>query len=258
MAIKKKRVELTSLPDCAAKPKSLLGNLYPPGFEDEGKRLVKECEEFKAYELLEPKGMMIVERSAAIEESLFACFFRINEDRQNGKRSNKSERMAWAITMLRLANFTKSGDGFSKDEYGKAPPLFGIEGRGGTSVACRIAHTIGNSVLSLHDASPDQLDGAIEDCAALFKNALRAYVTYSGLRPDGRIEGIGSNPPREAQLVLEGERIFLETLSRPTKPAIRKALESKGFRFKGKDQAGKWRDVFNKAGLGNLPDSPIS
>jgi hypothetical protein len=53
---------------------------------------------------------------------------------------------------------------------------------------------------------------------------------------------------------VEGERIFRETGERPTKAAIRAAMEAQGIVFDKRHARARWSDIFILARLHNLAD----
>ena len=58
---------------------SLLANLWPPGFEDGGRRVLAKCDEMTLYELYEPGGEQEVVLAPEIERILWRHLFRIND-----------------------------------------------------------------------------------------------------------------------------------------------------------------------------------
>jgi len=63
---------------------------FPPGFDEDGRRLLAECPEFKLGEMYKPGGEQILQRSIDIETAYHKERLRIND------ASDPIERIAWA------------------------------------------------------------------------------------------------------------------------------------------------------------------
>lgn len=232
---------------------SILEFIPPDGFSQDGRRILAECPEFRLVELWKPGGEIIVERAPAIEAAYWKAVFRII-DRDDS--STPEERLAVAAAVAALYQFTKSGNGFTNPAFGSPLPLDAMdsfEGRGGQSLACRFAHTIGRRLMVFPES--EDVKGSIDDCARIFKSALSAFAVSQGLIPDARTK-TGLRLP--IVIITTAEEVFRCHRRQPSKSEIQTACESRGLRFGGKDPHGRWADAFNTAGLGNLPDFPTS
>lgn len=237
----------------------------PPGFAEDGRRVIAEFPEFRMIEQWAPEpyeNTFTVELSEELEAARWRGLFRIIDKtcdgtkRKAGAATTPEERMAWAFSLVRLAAFTQScGPDLDDPALGKAGPLQfpALHGTGGYATAARLAHTIGRRLTAFENSG--DIEDAINDAAAAFKNALRAYAAASGFLHDRRATWKIS---RETVLIQEAVSEFTLTRKRPDKETLRQRIESAGMRFAGKDQAGKWEDCFSKAGLGKLPASPSS
>jgi hypothetical protein len=127
-----------------------------------------------------------------------------------------------------------------------------IEARDGSNHAGgsqKALETLGKTFLKAMQAQ--DVECAIETCAATIKAALRSVAVASGAL-HGKHSQRKLKP--EAVAVLEGHRIFHATGERPTKTAIREAMERQGIAFDKKHARARWREVFARARLQNLPD----
>ena len=100
--------------------------------------------------------------------------------------------------------------------------------------------------------APD-VECGIDSCAAMFRAALRSVAVANGALRDKHSQR-KRKPKAEVVAILEGERIFRETGERPSKSGIRAAMENLGIVFSKKHARAKWRELFARAGLQNLPD----
>jgi hypothetical protein len=231
---------------------SILEYSPPDGFDKEGRRTLVECPEFRLVELWVIGGETIIERSPSVEFAFWKSVFRII-DREDS--TTQAERISTAAAIRSLFRFTNSeSHGFTDPVYASPHPLTidaVMQGRGGGAVACRFANTIGRRLIEISGSTDVKI--AIDDCTSLFKSALSAFAVSQGLIPDKRSK-TGINAP--FFIIATAEEIFFRDRRRPAKSEIQSACESRGMKFSGKDQRGKWGDAFTKAGLGELPDSP--
>lgn len=229
---------------------TLLEYVRHKGFDDEGKRLIAECPEFKLYELHKPGGPTFVVRSESVDKAYHKALFRII-DRRESSTTSENDRIVWAKALLSLADYTSSASKFSAPAYANSGSLDlkeAFQGNGGMAVARRLAFTIGQDMVAMLDSK--DVKNSIEDCAAAFKNALRAYACAKGLLSDERSIW---NISKEYLIIVHAEIEFQRTRQSPTKENIRLMLENLGIKMPGKDPKGKWQDAFIRAGLGNLP-----
>ena len=208
---------------------------WPPGFDDDGRRVIKDVGEFKLVEMWFPGGPRIVEYSKEVRDALDQARFRISD-----------------------------ADGITKphERVNLAAALFGLyiaarEGLNNPGLAFRLRDTLGAAILKAMLA-PD-VECGIDSCAATFRAALRNVAVASGALPDKAQTPLGlkhgrRKPKPEVVAILESERIFRETGERPRKAAIRAAMESHGITFRGKNKNTRWREVFSRAGLHDLQD----
>ncbi len=220
------------------------------GFDEESKRLIAECPEFKLYELYEPGGLTLVVRSESVDKAYHKAIFRII-DRKEASTTSENDRIAWAKALQSLADYTRSSPKFSAPAYANSGPLDlkeSFQGNGSMAVARRLAFTIGQDLIAMLDSK--DIKDSIEDCAAAFKNALRAYACANSLLDDARsIWKVSS----EYLIIVHAEIEFQRTRQSPTKANIRLMLENLGIKMSGKDPKGKWQDAFIRAGLEKLP-----
>jgi hypothetical protein len=114
--------------------------------------------------------------------------------------------------------------------------------------APKIEETLGRIIVKAMQA--DDVECAIDSCASIFKAALRSVAAAKGLLPHKRRSWLRA----EAEAIIEGQTIFLETGERPTKSAIRAVMEGYGTVFSKKHASARWREIFARAGLQNLAD----
>ena len=90
---------------------SLLANIWPPGFEVEGRRVLEECDEMTLYELYRPGGEQVVVLDPEIERIFLRFLFRINDtyDAEGWERKDRDRRFSLAVAMKRLHNSPCSG-----------------------------------------------------------------------------------------------------------------------------------------------------
>lgn len=236
-------------------PRSLLKIDYPEGFENGGRRRIEVCPEFSLLE--SETGAIEVESSRDIETHFWDEIFRLFERDGDTASTSKEERRAWALALVRLRDFTLSDDVFSDPIYGQASPIpfdRAARGRGGCCLAGRMAHTIGLKLAEISKLSDwDRIEMAYLDCAAQFKNAMRAFAVAKKIRLHG-------TDSKRLLAILHAERWVARNRTRPDKQSLRSEIEELGaeFRFKGNDGKGKWRGVFVSCGLGDLPESPLT
>jgi hypothetical protein len=118
---------------------------------------------------------------------------------------------------------------------------------GGFGFAPKKAETLGRMIVEAMQAN--DVESAINGCASTFKAALRGVAAANSVLPHKRRSWLRS----EAIAIIEGQTIFLETGERPTKSAIRAVMEKHGTVFRGRNAASKWREVFFRARLHELP-----
>ena len=73
---------------------------WPPGFDDDGRRVIKDVGEFRLVEMWFPGGPIIVEYSKEIRAALTRARFRISEARD--KITTPDERASLAAALFSL------------------------------------------------------------------------------------------------------------------------------------------------------------
>ena len=202
---------------------------WPPGFDDDGRRVIKDGGEFKLVEMWFPGGPQIVEYSSEIRTALDQARFFISDARDGITTPHDRAMLAGALYSLYLAA-----------HYGLNDPWF----------TSKLPGALGKAMVEVMRA-PD-VECGIDSCAAMFRAALRSVAVTSGALRDKHSQR-KRKPKPEVVAILEGERIFRETGERPSKSKIRAAMESQGIVFRGKNAASRWREIFARAGLQNLP-----
>lgn len=190
------------------------------GFVD-GRRLIAQCPEFSLYEMYKPDGPLRTEYSRPVRAALSRALFGIND------ADGREGRLELASALERLAAYARNTD-------------CGVFSEGCAVVGRELGLTLGKMLAAAFDA-PDH-DRRINQCVVAFKGALRAIGT-------GRF----TSKPRLAFLIWHAETIFRSTGLRPTKLQLRTTLENCGIRYHRSDARAKWRELFEKAGLANLP-----
>ena len=202
---------------------------WPEGFDEAGRHVLNDVGEFKLVEMWFPGGPQIVEYSSEIRVALDQARFFISDARDGITTPHERVMLASALYSLYIA----ARDGLNH-------PWF----------ASRLRETLGKAIVEVMQAR--DVECAIDSCAAMFRAALRSVAVASGALLDKHSQR-RRKPKPEVVAILEGERIFRETGERPSKSKIRAAMESQGIVFKGKNAASRWREIFARAGLQNLP-----
>ena len=84
---------------------SLINDPWPPGFEDEGRRVLAKCDEVTLYELYRPGGEQEVMLAPEIERTLLQHLFRINNTFDYGsfEFKDRDRRVALAMALKQLS-----------------------------------------------------------------------------------------------------------------------------------------------------------
>ena len=117
--------------------------------------------------------------------------------------------------------------------------------------APKMRETLGRTIVKAMQA--EDVECAIDSCAATFKAALRSVAVASGALRDKHKQR-KRKPKPEVVAILEGAENFPRDRRAPNKSAIRAAMESQGIVFAKKHARAKWREIFTRAGLHNLAD----
>jgi hypothetical protein len=201
----------------------------PPGFDDNGRRVIKDVGEFRLVEWF-PGGPIIVEYSKEIRAALTKARFRISEARDKITTPDERAMLAGALFSLYID---------------------AREGLDNPRLASRLRDTLGVAILEAMQAQ--DVECAIEGCGAKFRAALRSIAVASGALRDKHSQR-KRKPKPEVVAIQEGGRIFRETQERPTKTAIRAAMEAQGIVFDKRHARARWSDIFILARLHNLAD----
>jgi hypothetical protein len=134
---------------------------WPTGFDDDGRRVIKDVGEFRLVEMWFPGGPIIVEYSKEIRAALTKARFRISEARD--KITTPHERANLAAVLFSL--------------YVDAR-----EGLNNPRLASRLRDTLGVAILEALQAQ--DVECAIEGCGAKFRAALRSIAVVSGALRD--------------------------------------------------------------------------
>ena len=184
-----------------------------PGFEPAVRRVLKDVGEFRLVEL-EPDGQRAVEYSKEVQEAFDQAFYGVSDARDRITRPQDRVKLARALYHLYL----EARDGASAGGFGFAP---------------KIAETLGRMIVEAMRA--DDVECDINSCASSFKAALRSVAAANSRLPHKRRSWLRP----EAEAIIEGQAIFLETGERPTKSAIRAVMERHGITFSKKRASGK-------------------
>ena len=198
-----------------------------PGFETDVRCVVKDVGEFRLVELVD--GQRAVEYSKEVQEAFDQAFYGVSDARDRITKPQDRVRLSRALFHL----FLEVRDGASAGGFGFAP---------------KIAETLGRMIVEAMQAN--DVESAINSCASSFKAALRNVAAANSRLPHKRRSWLRP----EAEAIIEGQTIFLETGERPTKSGIRAVMEKHGTVFRGKNAASKWREVFFRARLHELPE----
>jgi hypothetical protein len=198
-----------------------------PGFEPAVRCVVKDVGEFRLVELVD--GQRAVEYSKEVQEAFDQAFYRVSDARDRITKPQDRVRLSRALFHL----FLEVRHGASAGGFGFAP---------------KIAETLGRMIVEAMQAN--DVEVAINGCASRFKAALRGIASANSVLTHKR----GSWLRPEAEAIIEGQTIFLETGERPTKSAIRALMERHGITFSKKRARAKWREIFARAALQNLED----
>ena len=198
-----------------------------PGFETDVRCVVKDVGEFRLVELVD--GQRAVEYSKEVQEAFDQAFYGVSDARDRNTKPQDRVNLARALYHLYL----ETRDGASAGGFGFAP---------------KMAETLGRMIVKA--MQEDDVECAIDSCANSFKAALRNVAAANSLLPHKRRSWLRP----QAEAIIEGQTIFLETGERPTKSAIRAVIERHGITFSKKRASAKWREIFARAALQNLED----
>lgn len=228
------------------------GTLFAPNgpYYEGGAKILKSCAEFRLVQDYSPEGPKRVEWSFEIYRLFMKSSMRINDAGENSTSSPK-HKIAFAAALSNLSLFynnnRKAFEHISKLSYEN--PEYANPSIEGLGVALPVGATLGRAISDCLEA--EDTDQAIKDLTALFGVTLRAVARSHGKLPDKR----HGKRPKAHDLIRVASELFREYEERPVKQAVQLLLiEHYGFVVGGKNQTGAWNDLFNRAGLSNLPE----
>jgi hypothetical protein len=203
---------------------SLLADIrLPEGFDENWRHVLKDVGEFRLVEMWRPGGPQHVENRDDVQEAFDQGVFGISDARDGATTPKERARLAMILKTIMQGYFERKSTPEAARQLGYLMMIAGLD---------------------------DDREAGINTLANRFKTALRSVLLNSDLLPGGKDRKLKP----EAAAILEGARIFKETGERPTKSAIKAAMEAKGYIFKGKNAPSRWREVFFRAALHNLPE----
>jgi hypothetical protein len=227
--------------------------LAPSGpYYEGGFRILVRCPEFRLIQDFGPEGPIRVEWNHDIHRRFLKSTMRINSESSSGAETWKN-RVALACALDSLRSFydaNKEGlDGLKHPERQHADEEFRCTPNGGLGCARVLGATLGAELSkALRADDPDQ---AIKDLTASFGVALRAVARSHAKIEDKRT----GKRPKPHDVIRVATELFREFERRPIKEAIKLLLvEHYGFKMRGHNAGSAWEDLFNEAGLGNLPE----
>lgn len=247
---KNKALGTLRLPEESPFPKTLLSPVGP--YYEGGFRILQSCPEFRLIQNHDPAGPIRVEWNHDIHRRFLKSTMRINSESSSGAETWKS-RVSLACALDSLRSFYDSNkeglDGLMHPERQHIDEQFQCTPNGGLGCARILGATLGADLSkALRAADPEQ---AIKDLTASFGVALRAIARSHGKIEDKRTR----KRPKPHDLIRVATEVFRVHERRPLKEAVELVLtECYGFEVSGKNAAAAWADLFNEAGLGNLPE----
>ncbi len=211
---------------------SLLTDLWPPGFEDGGRRVLAKCEEMTLYELYRPGGEQEVVLAPEIERILWRHLFRINDtyDAEGWERKDRDRRFSLAMAMKRLHQFT-----MQRHRKG--------ETSGAIQVAQALAGSFGEEIEGVLNS--DDVETASRRLGDKVRVAVKALARAEGKLPDRRTN---KTLPAPAALILVAKALFADLRRIPPTETLLLAMEERGYRQSGNDPDEKWKELFQRAG----------
>lgn len=240
------RKKIPAVSALAAKKSPVAGRVARGAGHGSQGKVVASCPEFTLY----ADGWL--ESSPEVEGALVRALMRTNRAPGAGDR----ERMRlglWNLMLLAARRFPGDPDAF-RDQ-----------------LLDNLADTIGKTLLDALGPGFDwqdekarksagkkrRIDEASKRAGRALARAVAdletAVASLARFRADIPLPGDKSPGAWTWMIQQAAKEIFRETRERPTKTAIRVALEGEGWTFKGNDPAENWRRVFEAAGLDSLP-----
>ena len=213
---------------------SLLTDLWPPGFEDDGRRVLAKCDEMTLYELYRPGGEQEVVLAPEIERTLWRHLFRINDTFDFGsfERKDRDRRVARAIALKRLHHFTVR-------RHRKGERI------GSVQAAQALAESLGEDIdqaIKSRDIekAAQRIGNRVADC-------VKALAREQGKLRDGRTKK--DRIPVVAKLILAAQEEFMLCGGKPPREVLMHEMKRLGYRYSCNDSAGRWKETFLRAGL---------
>jgi hypothetical protein len=208
---------------------SLLGN-YPPGFENDGRRLLAECPEFKLWELYHEGGPQKLETDEGIQRAEQKALLGIR-DPKNNDGDDPSIKINRALALHFLLRFKELGCW-----------------EGALPTAKRLAESFVPLIEEVLRANDEEEANEVAERAG--KSLKTAILTLRR-----KVKKKSSQKfPAAALLIRLAQGSFQYTQKRPRKSELQNEMERLGYPFNGKDSTGKWRALFQIVELDKLPE----
>jgi hypothetical protein len=219
------RINMDSLPGG-----SLLTS-WPEGFDEKGRNVLNDVGEFRLVEMWYSGGPRVVECRGDVQAAFDQALFCVSDARHGVTKP--AERVKLSSVLYSLHNGVLNGKNSASFSY-----------------VFELTDLLGNMLVKAMRAN--DVEVGVNTLASTLKAALRCVAIASGRLPDK--DGQKRKLKPEAVAILEGRKFFESTAHLPTKSAIRAAMEAQKIVFRGKNAESKWREVFFRARLHELPE----
>jgi hypothetical protein len=157
-----------------------------------------------------------------------------------------SPKISTSLFWLMLREFARE-EGLEHSTFGFA--------HAADAVFANLSESFGAAVLKINTAKNEEdAKEAAKAACAMFKRALDGIVKSKFPQ---RARGSGDVIPKEVLAIWTAQGLCQHLRRLPTKAEVRQKLEAIGVIYaegKSKDVEGKWRDLFGRSGLFQLPD----
>lgn len=157
-----------------------------------------------------------------------------------------SQRISASMFRLLLREFSRM--------EGRPHDTFGFD-HAAREVYADLSETIGSKVLAIFTAhSEEEAQKSAKEACSMFKRALDGMVKS---KYPQKARGSGDAIPKEVLAIWTAQGLCHHFRRLPTKSEVRQKLEAIGVTYaaeKSKDVEGKWRDLFGRSGLHDLPN----
>lgn len=215
----------------------------PQKFNQLGRKILAECEEFILLEASPDyyEDSPRLEMKGAVSTAYWKTVIRKNEGRESTTPEER-ERLQMALT-----TFHHSAWG---NRLKKSATLDDINSKNAQVVVWNLIEALGDRIIEI--AESEDAEVKISECSNLFKTALKYFNDFN------QIENRASqgSMPKEFYLIEEAKALFLATHRRPFKSELIEIMKAKGRRFSGNDPKRDWDQLFLRAGLSQLAESP--